>query len=69
MFNAIAALNTKRNYFCIERDEKYFEIMKNRIDDWHSQSGLIQNDQVRSPHLQTNKVISIEKHKQLSLFG
>lgn len=28
---AIACLNTKRNYICIEKDEKYFEIMKNRI--------------------------------------
>lgn len=28
---AIACINTKRNYICIEKDEKYFEIMKNRI--------------------------------------
>jgi len=28
---AIAALNTKRNYICIEQDEKYFEIGTKRI--------------------------------------
>ena len=28
---AIACINTKRNYICIEKDEKYFNIMKNRI--------------------------------------
>ena len=29
---AIACMNTNRNYLCIEKDEKYFEIMKNRIN-------------------------------------
>ena len=28
---AIACLNTNRKYICIEKDEKYFEIGKNRI--------------------------------------
>lgn len=28
---AIACLNTKRNYICIEKDENYFNIMKDRI--------------------------------------
>lgn len=28
---AIACLNTNRNYICIEKDEKFFEIMKDRI--------------------------------------
>ena len=28
---AIAALNTKRNYICIEKDDHYFEVMSNRI--------------------------------------
>jgi len=28
---AIACLNTNRNYICIEKDDKYFEIGKNRI--------------------------------------
>lgn len=32
---AIAALNTNRNYVCIEKEEKYFEIMKNRINNWY----------------------------------
>ena len=30
---AIACLNTNRNYICIEKDEKYFEIGKNRIEE------------------------------------
>lgn len=29
---AIAAMNTKRNFICIERDDKYFEIMKKRVE-------------------------------------
>ena len=28
---AIACINTKRDYICIEKEPKYFEIMKNRI--------------------------------------
>lgn len=28
---AIAAINTNRNYICIEKDEHYFEVMQNRI--------------------------------------
>ena len=28
---AIAAINTNRNYICIEKDEHYFEVMRNRI--------------------------------------
>ena len=28
---AIAAINTKRNYICIEKDDHYFEVMKERI--------------------------------------
>ena len=30
---AIACINTNRNYICIEKDLKYFEIMKRRIKD------------------------------------
>lgn len=30
---AIACLNTKRNYICIEKEPKYFEIMKKRISE------------------------------------
>ncbi len=29
---AIACINTNRNYICIEKDENYFNIMKNRIE-------------------------------------
>lgn len=28
---AIACLNTNRQYICIEKDDKYFEVMKYRI--------------------------------------
>ncbi len=30
---AIAAINTNRQYICMEKDEKYFEIGRNRIDE------------------------------------
>ena len=30
---AIACINTNRNYICIEKEEKYFEIGKKRIED------------------------------------
>lgn len=29
---AIAAINLSRKYICIEKDEKYFQVMKNRIE-------------------------------------
>ena len=29
---AIAAINTNRNYICIEKDKHYFEVMRNRIE-------------------------------------
>lgn len=29
---AIAAINTNRQYICIEKDEHYFEVMRNRIE-------------------------------------
>ena len=29
---AIAAINTNRRYICIEKDEHYFEVMRNRIE-------------------------------------
>ena len=34
---AIAALNTKRNYICMEKEQKYFEIGEKRITDWHTE--------------------------------
>lgn len=35
---AIACLNTKRDYICMEQEEKYFEIGKKRIEDWHKEN-------------------------------
>lgn len=32
---AIACLNTDRRYLCIEQEEKYVEIINNRINDWY----------------------------------
>jgi site-specific DNA-methyltransferase (adenine-specific) len=32
---AIACMNTNRKYICIEKDDKYFEVGKKRIQDWH----------------------------------
>ena len=31
----IAALNTSRNYLCIEKEEKYIDVINKRIGDWH----------------------------------
>jgi site-specific DNA-methyltransferase (adenine-specific) len=39
---AIACLNTKRDYICIEKEPKYFEIMKNRITE-HKSKLLLQD--------------------------
>ncbi len=32
---AIACLNTKRNYICMEMEQKYYEIGLKRVSDWH----------------------------------
>ena len=32
----IACLNTDRNYILMEQEQKYFEIINKRIEDWHS---------------------------------
>ena len=34
---AIASLNTKRNYICMEKEQKYFEIGEKRITEWHTE--------------------------------
>ena len=34
---AIACLNTNRNYILMEKEEKYFEMIKDRITKWHSE--------------------------------
>jgi len=36
---AIACLNTNRNYILMEKEEKYFEMIENRIAKWHSERG------------------------------
>ncbi len=33
---AIACLNTKRNFICIEKEQKYVEISNKRIQDWNN---------------------------------
>jgi len=34
---AIACLNTNRNYILMEQEQKYFEMIENRIAKWHSE--------------------------------
>jgi len=34
---AIACLNTNRNYILIEKEQKYFDIIENRIHEWHKE--------------------------------
>lgn len=34
---AIACLNTNRNYILMEKEDKYFEMIENRIAKWHSE--------------------------------
>jgi len=35
---SIACLNTKRNYICMEKEQKYFDIGMKRIEDWHNEN-------------------------------
>jgi site-specific DNA-methyltransferase (adenine-specific) len=35
---AIACLELGRRYICIEKDDEYYEVAKNRISDWHNQA-------------------------------
>lgn len=53
---AIAAMNTNRNYICIEKDPHYFEVMRNRIE----------NHDPNAP-IKTKKPKAVPKG-QLSLF-
>ena len=64
---AVAAKNLGFNYTLIEKEQEYIDIINQRLDTHASASDLGTN--MRSPQTQNNKVISIEKHKQLSLFG
>ena len=63
----VAAKNLGFNYTLIEKEQEYIDIINQRLDTHASASDLEIN--ARSPQTQKNKVISIEKHKQLSLFG
>lgn len=54
---AIAAINTNRQYICIEKDEHYFEVMRNRIESHDP-------DATRS----MRSTVS-DEYVQLSLFG
>ena len=56
---AIAAINTERNYICIEKDEHYFEVMRDRIER-HDPS-------VIKP--ESRKKTVSDEYVQLSLFG
>jgi len=53
---AIAAINTNRRYICIEKDEHYFEVMRDRIEDYD-----------RNAPIKTKKPKPVPKG-QLSLF-
>ena len=59
---AIAAINTDRNYICIEKDEHYFEVMRDRIKN-HDPNAI-----KPQPRLPKKKPISNE-YIQLSLFN
>ena len=59
---AIAAINTDRNYICIEKDEHYFEVMRDRIER-HDPNAI-----KPQPRLPKKKPISNE-YIQLSLFN
>jgi site-specific DNA-methyltransferase (adenine-specific) len=37
---AVACINTKRNYICIEQDEKYVEIARKRVQEAKESMGL-----------------------------
>ena len=56
---AIAAINTERNYICIEKDEHYFEVMRNRIE--RHDPSIIKPES-------RNETVS-DEYVQLSLFG
>lgn len=66
---AVACKELGRNYICIEKELEYYNIACQRIDQPIEPEKEIVSAIKESPHPQANKVISIEKHKQLSLFG
>lgn len=60
---AIAAINTNRQYICIEKDEHYFEVMRNRIES-HDPNAVKPKSKSKS-----RKETVSDKYVQLSLFG
>lgn len=62
---AIACLETNRRYVCIEQDDKYFDVMQNRITQWH-------NDQLNKTgtHELPDGIerIAVQETGQLNLF-
>jgi site-specific DNA-methyltransferase (adenine-specific) len=62
---AIACLETGRRYICIEKEEEYFEIGKERIKKWHNE----QRDRTGTYELPPDiERINEDKYGQLSLF-
>lgn len=59
---AIAAINTDRNYICIEKDEHYFEVMRDRIKN-HDPTAI-----KPQPKLPKKKPVN-DEYIQLSLFN
>ena len=59
---AIAAINTDRNYICIEKDEHYFEVMRVRIEN-HDPNAI-----KPQPKLPKKKPVN-DEYIQLSLFN
>ena len=41
---AIACLNTNRQFIVMEKEEKYYDIIKKRVSDWHESQGLFNNN-------------------------
>lgn len=60
---AIATINTNRQYICIEKDEHYFEVMRNRIES-HDPNAVKPKSKSKS-----RKETVSDKYVQLSLFG
>jgi len=62
---AIACLETNRKYICCEKDDEYFEIMKNRISQWHNDKLNATGNYDLPPDIPR---IAKEKTGQLNLF-
>ena len=62
---AIAAINTNRQYICIEKDEHYFEVMRNRIES-HDPNAVKPKSKPKS---KSRKETVSDEYMQLSLFG